>query len=483
MATRTEQKAFPTAFGAGYNTLGGSGGAMCVVNSLLDTNTGSYNASTNTYTGTFRYCLTRPVPRTIFFAVSGVITIIQSPFVPIIQGSSYNNLSIMGQTSPEGGITIEVNEELMFQNVDSIIIRYLRVRSRSSTQDALWLLNCTNVITDHLSVSYGGDEALSISGSTGTSGNVTISRCFFQESKTGTILGVDNVEGDFTYAYNLCANISHRFPNPKGAGRYDIFNNSIYNWKERTVRITNNPQCNIVNNYHYAGQNGLHAPGWFGVGGNITSRTYKLQYKVDKNPLIYCAGNVFYPSFRTNPQTNDWLLWQIFAGSDTTYQGSPIAEGDPVPTEFQTLTPFSYVGLTIPIVPATSAHNDIVQNVGCRYRINALGQRVDNTDTVDQNYLDKVINDTETEFYTARNNYTYSTITSNTIGTDTNGDGIPDQWAISKGFLTTDRIHDVLNPQTGYTYAEDYANTVDITPTVEPITTFKKTPLHTLAIL
>ena len=88
--------------------------------------------------------------------------------------------------------------------------------------------------------------------------DITVQNCFFQDSKTGIILGMDTGGnqnplpdlGNFTFVNNAFSNISHRFPNPQGNGQYDIINNVVYNFKNRLIRITNGGTYNIINNYN-----------------------------------------------------------------------------------------------------------------------------------------------------------------------------------------------------------------------------------------
>src|SRR5690606_21148840 len=140
-------KAFPSAFGGGAYASGGRGGRVYHVTNLNDSGSGS-----------LRWALSQPRPATIVFDVSGVINI-RSWLV--ISGK---DLTIAGQTAPEGGITITSTNysRLRMESINNLIIRYIRVRPMETPDDAFEIYSNTgvgsNIMLDHMSLSYGGDE-------------------------------------------------------------------------------------------------------------------------------------------------------------------------------------------------------------------------------------------------------------------------------------------------------------------------------------
>jgi len=64
--------------------------------------------------------------------------------------------------------------------------------------------------------------------------------------------------GDFSCLRNTSSSTSHRFPNFSGAGKLDVINNLIHNWRYRSVRFgSQNWQINFTQNYFQSGGNTL----------------------------------------------------------------------------------------------------------------------------------------------------------------------------------------------------------------------------------
>jgi pectate lyase len=140
--------AFPGAEGFGAVSKGGRGGKVIKVTTLKPTGPGSFSAA-----------MSAKGPRIIVFEVSGVI-----PAGPGKHGgykAGDGTVTIAGQTAPGPGIAIE--GKLDFHNCQDIIVRHLRVRfTGQDGADSGLFVKCDRVMLDHLSISWGADESLSL---------------------------------------------------------------------------------------------------------------------------------------------------------------------------------------------------------------------------------------------------------------------------------------------------------------------------------
>ncbi|WP_299362287.1 Ig-like domain-containing protein [Winogradskyella sp.] len=455
-----QQLAFPTAKGAGAYSTGGRGGQVIHVTTL------DWDAP-----GGLKEAIQTPGPRIIVFDVSGEIDATgEGGFSNVINGPTFDNITIAGQTAPPGGITI-LTSEFRFRNVDNVIIRYIRFRRTNSSlpgtysQDAVWMMENNDFIIDHCAFSHGNDEAGSFATSVNTMDDITIQNCFFQDSKTGSIIGIKGEEGDFSFINNVFSNISHRFPNYKGDGRADIIGNVVYNWKQRLIRLGDigsyDGQTNVINNYYKGAANGLHRPGWFTNYNLPIARLHQVQANNSSTGTIYSAGS-YIVGQREVPQADDSDLWALFAGSSL----SGYSVGDPVPSSFFTSTQFPLLGASFTVNSAADYYNDLIinGNVGAYKTLNADGSIYEYRDSYDTDHLNMIINDTyDGEFYDALADLTYPVIPENTrpANFDTNNDGMPDLWKISRGFQPDDDLSSYVWPS-GYVGVEEYINEIDL---------------------
>jgi hypothetical protein len=204
--------AFPGAEGFGRNAIGGRKGSVYIVTTLADSGTGSLRDAVS------------KTDRIIVFAVGGVIKITDRIVVS-------KRITILGQTAPGDGITVYGNG-WSFSNADDAIVRYIRIRmgkGGTSGKDAITIAEGSNMIFDHVSVTWGRDETFSISGS--EVGNITIQNSIIgQGLETHSCGGL--IQTALGNGISLFRNlyIDNKTRNPKVKGTNDFTNNVVYNW-------------------------------------------------------------------------------------------------------------------------------------------------------------------------------------------------------------------------------------------------------------
>jgi hypothetical protein len=209
-APASELRAFPEAEGFGANASGGRGGQVIYVTNLNADGPGSLRAALET-----------EGPRYILFKVSGLI----DDAAEII----YGDVTIAGQTSPGGVIVRGLICDEVFEpegDCDNLIVRHLRSRPRDAAafpsanyvlDDGLRLDGVTNAIFDHLSVANATDESIQIS----QSSNVTIQNTMLAETVGdhaylgGMLLNystAEQIQDNLSIHHNLWNRIGGRMP-------------------------------------------------------------------------------------------------------------------------------------------------------------------------------------------------------------------------------------------------------------------------------
>ena len=239
-----EVRAFPGAEGYGRNAVGGRFGEVYRVTTLADAGEGS-----------LRDAVSKP-NRMVVFKVSGIIRL-QSPL------TFAKNLTIAAQTAPGDGVV--VYGRVSFSGADNLICRYLRVRmgiNGREGKDAAGIANGSNMIFDHLSVTWGRDECFSINGDPKKPDdqprNITIQNSFIgqglQPHSCGGLIQT-TVDNGVTLYRNLY--IDNKTRNPKVKGLNQFVNNVLYNWGNGGAYIMGDSEekseADIRNNYFIVG--------------------------------------------------------------------------------------------------------------------------------------------------------------------------------------------------------------------------------------
>lgn len=249
---RPRRLAFPGAEGYGRFARGGRGGRVIEVTTLADAGPGS-----------FRAAVEAAGPRTVVFAVSGLITLESR----LIAKNSY--LTVAGQTAPGKGITIR-KYGFGLSGANDTVVRQIRVRPGNIagiTLDGMGMQGSDHSIIDHVSISWTIDEAFS----SRSARNITLQRALISEAlnvaghknyKPGTQHGYAASIGGMvgSFHHNLLANNSGRnwslAGGIDGTGRHtgwlDLRNNVVFNWNNRATD-GGAAKVNFVGNYYKPG--------------------------------------------------------------------------------------------------------------------------------------------------------------------------------------------------------------------------------------
>lgn len=246
LPVRAAPPAFPGAEGFGAATAGGRGGRVMVVTTLDDSGPGS-----------LREACSATGPRTIVFAVSGIIDLkrplqITEPFV-----------TIAGQSAPGEGVCLRGGEFSI--KTHDVIVRFLRSRPGDILRQEMDAINIVgksrNVIVDHCSASWSVDESLSPSG--GIS-DITVQWCLIGESLNKGVHSkgshgygsLARAVGGVTFHHNLWVKNVAR--NPRLGDNYgkppyptfDVRNNVMALWGAVCSGMTGDQlSANYVENY------------------------------------------------------------------------------------------------------------------------------------------------------------------------------------------------------------------------------------------
>lgn len=431
--------AFPSAEGHGRLSMGGRGGRILHVTNLDDSGPGSLRAAVES-----------DGPRTVVFDVSGLITLESR----LIIRKTNSNLTLAGQTAPGKGICLR-KYNLGMMGASNVVIRYLRVRPGNlsgTTLDGMGMASSDNCIIDHCSISWTLDEAFSSRGAR----NITLQRTLISEALNdaghkkyppGTQHGyAASIGGDIgSFHHNLLANNCGRnwslaggLSKPKNeyAGRLDIRNNVVFNWKSRATDGGAH-EVNFVNNYYQPGPAttfflALNAQ----YGGFPGSQRY------------YFAGNLMPGHFGLTNQE---------AGRKASTE-----RGGSLPTEYSPWSEKEFFPSYVTTQSAAESYTNVLADVGCNFP--AL-------DDHDRRIINEV-GSGRTTFKGGKTGLPGLPDSQDDVGGwdnypevrraadwDTDGDGMPDTW---------EKAHD-LNPQDpsdgnkdlngdGYTNIEKYLN-------------------------
>jgi hypothetical protein len=500
LAKSNNLPAFPGAEGFGKYTVGGRGGKVVAVTNLDDyksTETaieGSLRWALSQHVETFTvdkagtpYTVTRYVPLTIVFKVSGIIWLKEDLKV------KRDSLTIAGQTAPGDGICI-AGRSVLFNGATGgemfywgprrkdLIVRYIRFRAgvpkdASGVPTSSFVTygcdveNYENVIFDHCTMSWANEECLAIYDNK----NTTLQWCIVSEGlynayhskgqrSYGGVWG-----GQFaSFHHNLIAHNVSRTARFNGARAHDTLavidyrNNVIYNWGNSDgaaggeIEITGGrSELNIINNYYKKG------PAYsFSATPSITNKGHRILQCYDAaNPTKgtgkhYVKGNYLfgYPTVTAD----NWkygVQFKYYSVTDTATTFNLFRLNEPS-SEVTNILPNS-------LSSAETSFTNVLNNAGSTFPLR---------DAHDKRIVLEVLNGTASGSGSFGNSKGiiddpdvlggWPIFATGAVPIDTDEDGMPDEWEITNSL-------DINNPNdrntiatSGYTMLEEYLNSI-----------------------
>ncbi len=439
-AKEEDAYAFPGAEGFGQEVTGGRGGRVIKVTNLNDSGIGS-----------FRNAVEGVGPRIVVFEVSGNIE--------LERGITIRNkdLTIAGQTAPGDGITVK-NYSVVI-GTENVIIRYLRFRmgdTGAQEADAMEGRYQKDIIVDHCSLSWSTDECGSFYGNN----NFTLQWSILTESLKNSVHekgshGYGGIWGgkNASFHHNLLAHHDNRNPRFDHPGVYgsieeeeemrgdvDFRNNVIYNWGGLATYGGERGTFNMVNNYYKPGP------------ASRTTNIFLLAYKqaTSSAPVygygkFYIEGNIL--EGRSAVADDNWLGVEAKGGSVQDEQGmkldAPLGGGDLVTTH-----------------DAETAYDKVLALAGASLNRDAVDSRVVD-DVKNGTYYGPGSNGSDLGIIDSQNDVGgWPELQSGDPRTDTDGDGMPDEWELENGLDPEAKDHDGRDLSTAYDNVEVYINSL-----------------------
>lgn len=400
--------AFPGAEGYGRFAIGGRGGVVYHVTSLLDDGT----------PGTLRYGIEQVKgPRTIVFDVAGVIALNSRLVI------SDKFVTVAGQTAPGRGILLR-NKAFGMQSDG--ITRFMRLflgggddwdgsSPNPNTSDGMGMAGNDHAIMDHCSIAWTIDEAFS----SRNAKNLTLQHTMISEALNycghshyaeegrlvshgyaATIGGGEMGSLCGSYHHNLLAHCEGRNWSLSGGldgagyydGHHDVFNNVVYNWGGRATDGGTH-ELNFVNNFYKKGP--------------ATSQSYILRHQFEGvgkgTQRAYVSGNIRQEMNGTKKadKEGDTYCYEV--------SGSQVLNWEPWSNE-----PFfpSYAK----VETAEQAYQNVLSDVGCN-----MPELINH----DRRIIDETISRT-----------------TSTTGHYTKKKGLPDRESDAEGFDGLDIVYD-----------------------------------------
>ena len=428
-----EIPAFPGAWGGGMFTVGGRGGQVIAVTNLNDSGPGSLRAA-----------IEASGPRIVVFRVAGTIQLTRNLDI------NNPNITIAGQSAPGDGICL-ANHSVNI-NTREVVLRHLRVRRGmpgGQGSDNIGGNPERQVVVDHCSVSWGRDENISLyrymkGSEKNPTRNVTIQWVISSEALgPGHEFGGTWGGEDSTFHHNLFACNTGRNPSIGMSGEFDYRNNVLFNWGHRTMDGGDETSLvNVINNYYKAGP---------ATRDNMVNVIARMESRNQYSPGRNHTGS-WYPETRQRP--GKWYVAGNIMENDPTVtadnwkgMGGNAALG-------RVNTPFE--GWPVLQQPAQEAYEAVLAKAGATLpRRDVVDQRVaEMVRTGKPAYKDGIITNPDQV-----GGYPALSFAADQVPTDTDGDGMPDEWERKHELKPNDSKDGALDTdKDGYTNVEEFLN-------------------------
>lgn len=497
ISASAQAPAFPGAEGHGRYTTGGRGGKVVHVTNLNDSGTGSFRSAVSASN------------RIVVFDVAGVIALKSAI-------NMKSNITIEGQTAPAPGITLRYYTICPGTNN---IIRFVRFRrgnekDKNDGADCMWQRHITGLILDHCSFSWSIDELASFY----DNNNMTMQWCMLGEAlaNAGHNKGSHSYGGIWggklaSFHHNYLGFMENRVPRFNGA-RYNwtgYTGNKLYSdykWKNavqaENVDLRNcvmynwggggcyggpgGGYVNIVNNYYKGGPGTAHPDRVTQVTVSASGNSGSDTIYHDMTSRYFISGN--YVASQSKAENYDWkgvvydpgvftIDGETYSYDNHHYYGDTVeykknsAGNDCVRIRLDAPAPTGYVTThsaeeaydKVLLYSGASLHRDTIDAAfayqtreGTTFYIGSNGSS--HKGIIDNTADDKAAYNETTEGW----GLTRSALT------DTDNDGMPDDWERANGLDPNDAgdaakytLDDALNGGRGwYTNIEVYCNSL-----------------------
>jgi hypothetical protein len=454
--------AFPGAEGLGRYSMGGRGGRVFKVTTLDDSGPGS-----------LRKAVEAEGPRIVVFEVDGIIQL-ESPL--IIRNDF---ITIAGQSAPGGGITLRDYDLTI--NANHVIVRYIRSRIGNESgheDDAISIRGGHHIIVDHVSTSWAIDENLSASQSFNPErggnhlSNVTVQWSIISEG----LYDAGHEKGDrgygslirgshgarYSWLNNLWAHNHSRMPrvgnyatpymDPEGV-LFDFRNNVFYNWGHGAETDFWN-WTPARDTFDYTAAQGLVSDMLYGREGF----DYHHAAGTDLDPASVARYNFVNNAYVQGPQTLGAVIFYMRNVTGRAYFEGNTVDGQLLPqlnlvrsaAPDRTFVDRPFPSGDVDTVSAEEAYERVLERAGASFYRDAIDARV----------IEEVRTRTGFVPDNAMDVGGWVEVTQGEPRTDSNGDGIPDDWLIAQGIdpQGPSRANEV--DESGYTLIERWLNSL-----------------------